>query len=104
MADLTGSPLRDVATAAAWWLTYRKSNDWREYPVEGWAVAVTEERAVPRDELLAHRALVVDGDAPIDRRIEATLALAETGPAAASSSGWRRRTGSCISCARRRAR
>jgi putative heme-binding domain-containing protein len=80
MADLTGSPLRDVATAAAWWLTYRKSNDWREYPVEGWAVAVTEERAVPRDELVAHRALVVDGDAPIDRRIEATLALAETGP------------------------
>jgi putative membrane-bound dehydrogenase-like protein len=80
MADLTGSPLRDVATAAAWWLTYRRSNDWREYPVEGWAVAVTEARAVPRDELMAHRALVVDGGAPIDRRIEATLALAETGP------------------------
>lgn len=80
MADLTGSALRDVSTAAAWWLTYRKSNDWRGYPVEGWVVPVAETRAVPTDELLAHRALVVDRDAPIARRIEATLALAQSAP------------------------
>ena len=35
MAGLTGSALQDVASQAAWWMTYRKSNDWREYPVDG---------------------------------------------------------------------
>ena len=30
MADLTRSGLPDVAAQAAWWMTYRKTNDWRE--------------------------------------------------------------------------
>jgi putative membrane-bound dehydrogenase-like protein len=78
MADLTDSVIRDVATQAAWWLTFRKTNDWREYPTDGWVVPVADARSAPRGELLAARALVLDGSAPIDRRIDAALALAGT--------------------------
>jgi putative membrane-bound dehydrogenase-like protein len=80
MADLSGGPPGEIATAAAWWLAYRKSNDWRDYTVEGWSVPITEARSVPRETLLAKRALVLDGGAPIDRRIDAALALAGTEP------------------------
>jgi len=79
MASLTDSPLRDVATQAAWWVAHRKSNDWREYPIDGWVVPVTEARPASLDEMLAQRALVLDAAAPIDRRIDAALAMAGDG-------------------------
>ncbi len=42
MAELTLSDLPDVAAQAAWWMTYRKANDWRVYPVEGWVPAAPD--------------------------------------------------------------
>jgi len=77
MADLTGSALRDVAAQAAWWMTYRSTNDWRGYPVEGWVVDVPDARPASIDEMLGHRTLVLDAAAPIDRRIDAALAMAK---------------------------
>lgn len=75
MADLTRSALRDVAAQAAWWMTYRKTNDWRSYSVEGWAIGLPEARPTTIDEMLTHRRLVLDAAAPIDRRIDAALAM-----------------------------
>ena len=78
MADLTRSALPDVATQAAWWMTFRKTNDWREHVVDGWVTSVPEAEAKPAalDAMLASRAHVLDAAAPIDRRIEATLTMA----------------------------
>ena len=76
MASLTQSTLSDVAAQAAWWMTYRKSNDWHSYPVEGWTTTVAEPPAAATAEIVTHRALVLDDGAPIDRRIDAALALA----------------------------
>ena len=76
MAELTLSGLPDVAPQAAWWMTYRKTNDWRGYPVDGWVASVEEAKPAALDEILTHRALVLDADAPIDRRIDAALAMA----------------------------
>jgi putative membrane-bound dehydrogenase-like protein len=76
MADLTRSALRDVAGQAAWWMTYRKMNDWRGYAVDGWVVDLPEVNPASLDESLARRALVLDTAAPIDRRIDAALAMA----------------------------
>ncbi|MGH9309296.1 MAG: PVC-type heme-binding CxxCH protein, partial [Vicinamibacterales bacterium] len=42
MADLTESANRDLAAQAAWWLAFRKTNDWRAYPVEGWSTAAAD--------------------------------------------------------------
>ena len=77
MADLTLSELPDVAREAIWWLTYRKTNDWRGYPVDGWVVDVAEVRPSSIAAMLPLRALALDGDAPIDRRIDAALAMAK---------------------------
>ena len=77
MAELTLSELPDVAQQAIWWLTYRKTNDWRGYPVDGWVVDVPEVRPASIDAILPLRALVLDGDAPIDRRIDAALTMAK---------------------------
>jgi putative membrane-bound dehydrogenase-like protein len=82
MADLTHSLLRDVATQAAWWMAYRKTNDWYSYPVEGWTAGAPEAKPSSLTEVLAHRAVVTDDSAAIDRRIEAALAMA-TDPAGA---------------------
>jgi putative membrane-bound dehydrogenase-like protein len=76
MAELTHSTLRDVAVQAAWWMTYRKSNDWHAYPVHGWIADAPETKPPALDEMLRHRALMVDDAAPIDRRIDAALAMA----------------------------
>ena len=77
MAELTLSGLPDVAAQAAWWMTYRKTNDWRGYPVDGWVAGVEEAKPAALDEILTHRALVLDADAPIDRRIDSALAMAK---------------------------
>jgi putative membrane-bound dehydrogenase-like protein len=76
MADLTRSTLRDVSAQAAWWMTYRKTNDWRGYPVDGWVVELPEVEPAPLDAILARRTIVLDEAAPIDRRIDAALAMA----------------------------
>ena len=76
MAGLTRSALRDVAAQAAWWMTYRKTNDWRGYPVDGWVAEVPEGKPAPLDAILARRTIVLDEAAPIDRRIDAALAMA----------------------------
>ena len=76
MANLTRSALPDVASHAAWWMTHRKANDWRDYPVQGWTVTTGTGRPASVDEMARHRAVVVDAAAPIDRRIDAALALA----------------------------
>ena len=77
MAELTGSAIRDVAAQSAWWMTYRKANDWRNYPVPGWVPSLAEGAPAALDETLARRALVVDAAAPIDRRMEAALSMAQ---------------------------
>jgi putative heme-binding domain-containing protein len=76
MADLTGSALPDVAAQASWWMTFRKANDWRTHPV-GWIVTSPAARPASLDEMLRHQVLVLDGAAPIDRRIDAALAMAQ---------------------------
>jgi putative membrane-bound dehydrogenase-like protein len=76
MATLTHSPLRDVAAQAAWWMTYRKTNDWHAYAVDGWTATVAEAIPSPAAAMVRHRALVADDGAPVDRRIEAALAMA----------------------------
>jgi putative heme-binding domain-containing protein len=76
MAELTLSDLPDVAAQAAWWMTYRKANDWRAYPVDGWLPAAPDVKPAAIAESVRLRAVVLDADAPIDRRIDATLAMA----------------------------
>ncbi len=76
MADLTSSALPDVASTAAWWMTFRKANDWREYPVTGWSAATVDAPATPLASIAALRSRLLDADAPISARIEAALALA----------------------------
>ncbi len=82
MADLTHNANRDVAGHAAWWMTYRKSNDWYRYPVTAWTADAPEPKPSTLSQMLTHRTLVLDDQAPIDRRIEAALAMA-TDPAGA---------------------
>lgn len=76
MADLTHSAVRDVAVQAAWWMTYRKTNDWYNYPVTGWTADAPGAKPSSLKDVLARRAVVTDDAAPIDRRIEAALAMA----------------------------
>ena len=76
MADLTRSTIRDVAAQAAWWMTYRKTNDWRAYPVDGWIADLPDVTPASLEEMLTRRVLVLDGAAPVDRRIDAALAMA----------------------------
>jgi putative membrane-bound dehydrogenase-like protein len=76
MARLTESTLRDVAAQAAWWVTYRRTNDWHAFPVEGWTATATDATPVAAADMVKHRALVLDDGAPIDRRIDAALAMA----------------------------
>jgi putative membrane-bound dehydrogenase-like protein len=76
MADLTRSPLQDVAAAAAWWMTHRRNNDWRQYAVTGWSATAALPPAGSLQQMLSHQELVIDAAAPIDRRVEAALAMA----------------------------
>jgi putative heme-binding domain-containing protein len=76
VADLTLSPQRDVAAQAAWWMTFRKTNDWYRYAVTGWTAGTPEATPATGSTLPAHQMLVQDEAAPIDRRIEAALAMA----------------------------
>jgi putative heme-binding domain-containing protein len=76
MADLTHNPSRDVAGPAAWWLTYRKANAWHGYRVTAWAADAPAMKPSTLSDMLTRRTLVVDESAPIDRRIEAALAMA----------------------------
>jgi putative membrane-bound dehydrogenase-like protein len=76
MADLTQCPIRDVATQAGWWMTYRKTNDWYRYPVTAWTADAPESELSSLDDMLHRRTLVLDDSASIDRRIDAALAMA----------------------------
>jgi putative membrane-bound dehydrogenase-like protein len=76
MAALTRSPLRDTATQAAWWMSYRRTNDWYRYPVESWTNAASDASPAATASMVKHRELVLDDKAPIDRRIDAALAMA----------------------------
>ena len=76
MAALTRSPLRDVAAQAAWWMTYRKTNDWHAYAADGWTTTVADAIPSTTADIVKQRALVLDDGAPIDRRITAALAMA----------------------------
>ena len=89
MAELTVSELPDIAAQAAWWMTFRKANDWRVYPVEGWVPAAPDTKPAAINESVTLRAVVLDADAPIDRRIDAALAMAADadGGAAAHPAG-----------------
>jgi putative heme-binding domain-containing protein len=77
MADLTRSALPDVASQAGWWMAYRKANDWRHYPAHGWSVTPPAGRPVSLDQMVTARRLVLDAGAPISRRVDAALAMAQ---------------------------
>ena len=77
MADLTRSALPDVAAQAAWWMAYRTTNDWRGYTPGRWNMTTAAPRPLGLKQMLAHRAVVGDAAAPIDRRIAAALAMAQ---------------------------
>ena len=77
MADLTRSALPDVAASAAWWMTHRRNNDWRTHHVDGWSPAAPPPAApASLPTMRAHQVAVLDAAAPIDRRIDAALAMA----------------------------
>ena len=78
MADLTHGRLADVTAQASWWMAFRKRNDWSAYRVSGWtpAIAGTAAAPTPTASTLERRLVVLDDDAPIDRRIDAALAMA----------------------------
>lgn len=76
MANLTRNTLRDVAAQAAWWMTYRATNDWHAHPVSSWSVDTPAAKPLALGDMLKHRALLLDDAAPIDRRIDAALAMA----------------------------
>jgi putative membrane-bound dehydrogenase-like protein len=76
MAGLTHSPSREVASQAAWWMTYRKTNDWYRYPVTAWTADAPAPKPSSLADMVEPRTLVVDDGAPIDRRIDAALAMA----------------------------
>ena len=76
MGDLTRSTLQDVAAAATWWMTHRRNNDWHAYSVPGWNATIAPLPPASLQQLLSQQELVLDGTAPIDRRIEAALAMA----------------------------
>jgi putative heme-binding domain-containing protein len=76
MAELTHCPIRDVATQAGWWMTFRKTNDWYRYPVTAWTADTPASRPSSLDDMLQRRTLVLDERASIDRRIDAALAMA----------------------------
>jgi putative membrane-bound dehydrogenase-like protein len=77
MADLTHSALRDVAGEAAWWMTFRRTNDWYRYPVTAWTADAPPAIAATLGDMLTRRTLVLDDAAPIDRRIDAALTMAK---------------------------
>jgi putative membrane-bound dehydrogenase-like protein len=77
MADLTNSKLPDVARRAAWWLNYRRSNEWHEYAVTGAAEPEAPVTAVTAPELLRLRAVVRDEVRPMEERVDAAVKLAE---------------------------
>ena len=77
MADLTHSAVREVAAQAAWWMTHRTTNEWHRYPVSGWTASTPDAKPRAIGDRLERQALVLDDGAPIDRRIEAAIALAE---------------------------
>ncbi len=76
MAQLTHSPIREVATQAGWWMTYRKTNDWYRYPVTAWTTDAPDSKPSSLGDMLQRRSVVLDEGAAIDRRIEAALAMA----------------------------
>lgn len=76
MADLTHSPLRDVASQAAWWMAFRQANEWFGYPVAGWIAGAPDAKPAASAERLQRRGLILDDGAPIDRRIDAALGMA----------------------------
>jgi putative heme-binding domain-containing protein len=78
MADLTHSANREVAAQASWWMTFRKANDWRAYPVDGWLTAGPDDSPAHIEGMNRLHALVTDDSAPIDRRIVAALTMART--------------------------
>jgi putative heme-binding domain-containing protein len=57
-------------------MTYRKTNDWYRYPVNGWTADAPESKPSSLAGMIERRSLVVDDGAPIDRRIEAAIAMA----------------------------
>ena len=76
MADLTRNSLQDVAVAAVWWTGHRRNNDWRSYAVAGWTATVAPAPSSSHQQMLLHQDLVLDAAAPIDKRIDAALAMA----------------------------
>jgi putative membrane-bound dehydrogenase-like protein len=76
VARLTHDARRDVSEQAAWWLSYRRTNDWHRYPITDWVADAPAAKPSTLAGMLTHRELVLDDAAPIDRRIEAALAMA----------------------------
>lgn len=79
MADLTRSELADVAEQATWWTSYRRTNAWRNYPLDGWVTAppAAVGSTGTLEAMLRLRTRVIDNDAPIDSRINAAISMAE---------------------------
>ena len=77
MAELTRSELPDVAAGAGWWSTYRRSNDWHAYAIDGAPPAALPNPAVTAPEMLRLRAALADGERPLGERVDAAARLAE---------------------------
>nr|WP_310588453.1 PVC-type heme-binding CxxCH protein [Dyadobacter sp. CY326] len=74
MIALSKSPLPDVASQAAWWVNFRKTNDWAD--LIDWEEAVAQEMTPAYKQMLESKKLVADKNRPFSARIEAAKWMA----------------------------
>lgn len=74
MISLSKSALPDVASLAAWWVNFRKTNDWAD--LIDWKEAVAEEMTPAYKQMLEYRKVVSDKKQPFATREEAAKKMA----------------------------
>ena len=76
MRDLTEREPAELATQAAWWLQYRRGNDWHAYPAAQTFEQANLADAAPDERLLDLRDAVADTLRLMDERVAAASTLA----------------------------
>jgi putative membrane-bound dehydrogenase-like protein len=74
MIALSKSTLPDVASLAAWWVNFRKTNDWAD--LMNWEEAVAQQMTPAYKQMLESKKLVSDQSKPMLTRIETAKMMA----------------------------
>lgn len=74
MIALSRSQLPDVASLAAWWVGFRKTNDWAE--LINWEEAVAQEMTPAYKQMLENKKIVSDKSRAFPERLEAAKKMA----------------------------